>query len=42
MERIDEVVLNKDESADSEGMVEGLGVVAIRVANYVIRRFHLK
>ena len=33
MEIIDEVVLNKDDFTKSEGMVEGLGVVEIRVAN---------
>ena len=33
VEIIDEVVLNKDEFIDFEGMVEGLGVEAIREAN---------
>jgi len=33
VEIIDEVVLNKDEFTDSEIMVEGLGVAAIRATN---------
>jgi len=33
VEIIDDVVLNKDEFTDSEGMVEGLGVSTIRATN---------
>ena len=33
VEIIDEVVLNKNEFTDSQGMVEGLGVAVIRATN---------